>query len=153
MNRSDSRALIALVLGVLVGAAVILMWNRAPGTSTASYLSNTSTARSAPVATTGVIDTAKARQEGAELGEKAAVATQKMRDALDEAALTTKIKAKMALDDSVNARSIDVTTHGSTVTLHGTVHSVAEHDRAVALARETHGITQVIDQLKVETER
>ena len=60
-----------------------------------------------------------------------------------------KIKAKMALDDAVNARAIDVSTHGTTVTLQGSVRSTAEHDRALALARETAGVTQVIDQLGV----
>jgi len=104
----------------------------------------------APVGTSGaIVDTEKARERGAELGEKAAVATEKVREAAHEAALTTKIKAKMALDDSVKARAIDVSTDGSTVTLTGTVGSVAEHDRAIALARETMGVSAVIDRLKV----
>jgi len=55
----------------------------------------------------------------------------------------------MTLDDSIKARSIDVSTDGSTVTLDGTVGSVAEHDRALALTRETDGVTRVIDRLKV----
>ena len=102
---------------------------------------------SAPVATTGVINTEKARERGAELGEKAAVATEKVREAVNDAAITGKIKAKMALDDSVKALTIDVTTSGSTVTLRGTVRSTAERDRAVALARETNGVTKVVDEL------
>lgn len=59
------------------------------------------------------------------------------------------IKAKMALDDSVKARAIDVTTTGSTVTLTGTVRSASERDRAVALARETAGVTAVVDRLEI----
>ena len=82
-------------------------------------------------------------------GERAAVAAEKVKDTAHEATITTKIKAKMALDDSIHARSIDVSTDGSTVTLSGTVGSVAEHDRALALARETTGVTQVVDRLKV----
>ena len=134
-----------LVVAVLaVGAFVLLgSWN---GPSWRS-LSDRSTA---PVGTSGaVIDTEKARERGAELGEKAAVATEKVKEAAHEAALTTKIKAKMALDDSVRARTIDVSTDGSTVTLSGTVGSVAEHDRAMALARETMGVSVVIDRMKV----
>jgi osmotically-inducible protein OsmY len=65
------------------------------------------------------------------------------------AALTTKIKAKMALDDSVRARAIDVSVRGSTVTLNGTVRSAGERERAVALTRETAGVTRVIDRLEV----
>ena len=46
-------------------------------------------------------------------------------------------------------RTIDVSTTGTTVTLSGTVRSEAERNRAVALARETAGVTRVIDRLVV----
>ena len=64
------------------------------------------------VGTSGGIDIQKAREQGAELGEKAAAATAKVEQTVEEAAITTKIKAKMALDDSVKARAIDVTKFG-----------------------------------------
>ena len=99
--------------------------------------------------TNGTIDPQKARERGAEIGEKSAEAASALRTTVGEAALTTKIKAKMALDDSLNAREIDVTTSGSTVTLAGEVHSRAQHDRAVALARETAGVANVVDHLTV----
>jgi len=89
----------------------------------------------------------RARERGAEIGEKAAIAATKVEETIDEAALTAKIKAKMALDDSVRARAINVTTHRTTVTLSGTVESNAERDRAMALARDTDGVTKVIDDL------
>jgi osmotically-inducible protein OsmY len=56
----------------------------------------------------------------------------------------------MALDDAVRSRSIDVTTVGSVVTVSGSVRSAAERQRAVALARETEGVTRVVDQLTVQ---
>ena len=93
----------------------------------------------------GTVD--RARERGAEIGEKAAIAASKVEETLDEAALTAKIKAKMALDDLVKARDINVTTHDTTVTLSGTVDSKAEHDRAMSLAHETAGVTKVIDDL------
>ena len=68
---------------------------------------------------------------------------------MGEAALTTKIKAKMALDDTLKSRAIDVSTEGSTVTVSGTVPSAAAHARAVALARETNGVSVVVDHLQV----
>jgi hyperosmotically inducible protein len=95
------------------------------------------------------IDTAAARQAGAEVGEKAAVAAARIGESLEEGSLTAKIKAKMVLDDLVKARSIDVTTEGTTVTVAGTVHSQQERDRALALARETAGVTRVVDALVV----
>jgi len=106
-------------------------------------------ATSRTVGTTGTLSQTqeKAREEGRAVGERIAVATEKVKENVAEAALTTKIKAKMALDDSVKSRSIDVTTNGSTVTLTGTVRSAAERDRAMALARETAGVTSVIDRL------
>ena len=106
------------------------------------------------VATSGRLDTSTARERGAELAEKAAETTQKVnekvKETVDEARITAKIKAKMALDDNVKARRIDVTTSGSTVTLSGTVGSRAEHERAVALARDTVGVTNVVDHLQIE---
>lgn len=106
----------------------------------------------APVVTgirTPSIDTAAARETGAAIGEKTAVAASRVGASLEEGSLTAKIKAKMVLDDLVKARTIDVTTEGTTVTLTGTVHSQQERDRAVTLARETTGVSRVVDQLAV----
>jgi hyperosmotically inducible protein len=134
--------LVLLVLGV--GAFVLMgYWTGAPSAGRTAD-------RPAPAGTTsGTVDVDKARERGADLGERAAIAAEKVKDAAHDATITTKIKAKMALDDSIKGRSIDVSTDGSTVTLGGTVGSVAEHDRAVALARETDGVTRVIDRVKV----
>jgi hyperosmotically inducible protein len=124
-----------LLLGYLGGSA----WSRA---------SDNSRVETSDSATDDTV--ARARERGAEIGEKAAAATAKAEESLNEAALTAKIKAKMALDDSVKARAINVTTHGTTVTLSGTVASTAERQRALSLARETGGVTQVIDDLHEE---
>jgi hyperosmotically inducible protein len=140
--RSLIRAVLLIALILIVGMFVFGYW-------TGSSWRPSKTPTSAPVATTGTIDTEKARERGAELGEKAAVAVGKVKETVSEAQLTTKIKAKMALDDLVKARAIDVSTNGTTVTLSGTVASQAEHDRAVALARETNGVTRVVDGLRM----
>jgi hyperosmotically inducible periplasmic protein len=95
------------------------------------------------------VDAEKARQTGAAIGEKVATGAAVAERALDEAALTAKIKSKMALDDTVKALSIDVDTKGSVVTLTGSVHSDAERTRALALARETDGVTAVNDRLVI----
>ena len=84
------------------------------------------------------------------MGETVAIAAAKVKEEAGEAALTSKIKAKMVLDDNIRARAIDVTTNGSTVTLAGTVRTADEHDRALRLARETSGVTQVVDRLRIE---
>ena len=100
--------------------------------------------------TTGKVDVNAARERGAEVGEKVAVAAEKVKESASEAALTSKIKAKMVLDDYVKARAIDVTTDGTTVTLSGRVRSAEEHDRAMRIARETSGVTRVVDHLSME---
>jgi hypothetical protein len=106
-----------------------------------------------PVATTGSgepkVDTEKARQVGADVGEKTAAAAEQARRALADGSLTAKIKAKMALDDSVKALDIDIDTQGTTVTLSGVVATEAQHQRALQLTRETDGVTQVVDRLRV----
>ena len=85
-----------------------------------------------------------------ELGVQAGRAGQKVDAFVSDAELSGKIKSKMALDDVVRARTIDVSTTGGVVTLGGTVRSVAERDQALRLARETKGVTQVVDHLAVQ---
>ena len=106
--------------------------------------------RPAAVGNSGTINVETARERGADMGAKVAIAAAKVKETAGEAALTSKIKAKMVLDDNVKARAIDVTTDGSTVTLSGVVRSVDEHERAVRLVRETAGVTRVVDHLRVE---
>ena len=95
------------------------------------------------------VDTEKARQTGAAIGEKVATGAAAAEQALGEGALTAKIKSKMALDDTVKALSIDVDTQGTVVTLSGAVHSEAERTKAVSRARETAGVTAVNDRLVI----
>ena len=138
------RALLMCVLLVIVGVVAFNYWNGVP------LLSDPRSGRPAAVGTSGTVDVNAARERGAEVGEKVAVAAAKVRDSAQEAALTSKIKAKMVLDDTIKARSIDVTTDGTTVTVSGVVRSTAERDRALQLARETTGVTEVRDRLKIE---
>jgi osmotically-inducible protein OsmY len=81
--------------------------------------------------------------------DKASAAATKIGARLDDSSLTAKIKSKMALDDHVNARAIDVDTLRSEVTLTGTVASADERQRALRLARDTEGVTRVVDRLVV----
>ena len=95
------------------------------------------------------VDTQKARETGAKVGEAVATGAAQAQQVLNEGSLTAKIKSKMALDDTVKALTIDVDTTGSEVTLSGTVNSAAERDKAVQLARDTAGVTRVHDKLVI----
>ena len=97
----------------------------------------------------GDVDASRAREVGAEVGERVAAGAEKAERAVADASLTSKIKAKMALDDTVTATKIDIDTSGSVVTLTGRVGTEAERTRAMALARETDGVTSVVDRLTV----
>ena len=100
------------------------------------------------VGTTGV-NADRAREVGAKVGEKTADAANQARRALNDGSITAKIKAKMALDDSVKALDLDVDTTGTTVTVSGVVATDAQKQRALQLARETEGVKQVVDQVQV----
>jgi hyperosmotically inducible protein len=63
--------------------------------------------------------------------------------------ITTAVKSRMAADDTVKASEINVDTHNHVVTLNGTVASNAEKERAVAIARDTNGVTSVVDDLVI----
>ena len=101
------------------------------------------------IQTAPAVNTEKARETGAKIGETVATGAARAEQALSEGALTAKIKSKMALDDTVKALSIDVDSRGTVVTLSGRVNSAAERTRALQLARETTGVTSVVDQLVV----
>ena len=107
----------------------------------------------APVGTTRTapaVDTQKARETGAAIGSTVAAGAAQAQQALNEGSLTAKIKSKMALDDTVRAAAIDVdTAAGGVVTLSGTIRSEAERAKAVQLARETEGVTSVVDRLVI----
>jgi hypothetical protein len=62
------------------------------------------------VATPGHVDTARAREAGATIGDKVAVGANAAQHALSNAALTGKIKAKMTLDDTLKGASVSVET-------------------------------------------
>ena len=105
-------------------------------------------------ATAGRLDPERAKQTAESLASRAAtkvgIAANKLGHTMSDSAVTAKIKSKMALDDRVNARAIDVDTSGSVVTLRGNVASKDQRDRALRLARETAGVAQVVDRLQIK---
>ena len=65
-----------------------------------------------------------------------------------DATLTAKVKAALGNDELVKARNIDVDTMRGVVTLNGTVNSAAEKERALSLARNVEGVSNVRDNLR-----
>ncbi len=134
----------ALILVILV--VVAMLWR----SGTLAPFATKAPAADAPVGTSGTVDVEKARERGAAIAGRAAEMVSGIEETVAEAAISSKIKAKMALDDSVRAAGISVRTQGSTVTLSGRTTSRAERERAVQLARETDGVTRVVDHIEVK---
>jgi hypothetical protein len=67
-----------------------------------------------------------------------------------DSGVTTKVKAKFAQDDLVKEHEINVTTRDGVVTLTGEVDTPQARAQAVRLARETEGVSNVVDELRVD---
>jgi hyperosmotically inducible periplasmic protein len=143
MIRDVLKVLLVVIVLVAVGGFVLGWWSNNRGT-----LPDSPVQASGPE-TSGPINTDRARDVGAKIGEATADAANEAEQALETGSITAKIKSKMALDDLVKARNIDVDTNGTVVTLSGVVESQAERQRAMQLARETEGVTSVVDQLRI----
>lgn len=68
---------------------------------------------------------------------------------LDDAVITTKVKASFAKDKWVQGRDISVRTDHGVVDLFGTVGSTKESDRATALATKIKAVKAVHNNLKI----
>lgn len=66
-----------------------------------------------------------------------------------DAGITTAVKSKLAADDTVKASQVDVDTQNHVVTLSGMVETPAAKAMAVQIARNTDGVTDVIDQITI----
>lgn len=81
--------------------------------------------------------------------KKAGDVTDRVGDAVGNAALTTKIKTLFLADTAISGLRIDVDSNNGVVTLTGMVPSAAEKTRALKVAREADGVKSVVDRLKV----
>jgi hyperosmotically inducible protein len=68
-----------------------------------------------------------------------------------DARITTGVQAKLYSEEAVRGRDIAVIADQSIVTLRGSVDSDAAKQRALSLARDVEGVTEVRDELRVQT--
>ena len=66
--------------------------------------------------------------------------------------ITKKIRAKIAVDETVKTYQIEVTTHDRVVTLKGNIDSEVAKERALSLAKQTQGVVEVKDMIAVKRE-
>lgn len=83
------------------------------------------------------------------LTDKAKSGLSKTGAKIDDAWITTKVKWFVMRDELLDGSDVNVDTKANVVTLKGTVPSAAARTRAAALARDTEGVTRVVDELTV----
>lgn len=142
MFRALFRLLILLIVLVAVGGFFLGWWGaRAPLPDREA------------VATAGRTGADVAKRAGEEIAQKTSEAAKTAQEALSDGGLTAKIKAKIALDDTVKALDVNIDTADHVVTVTGKVRTSAERERLLALARETNGVRQVVDRITIEPRR
>jgi hyperosmotically inducible periplasmic protein len=128
---------------IRIGEAAATTGDRDPGDRDHDYTLDDNAARAAR----------QAADDARELARDAPTAAGEAADrtgaAVTDAAITSAVKAKFLADTTVKGLQIDVGTDAGVVTLNGTVSSRAEADRAMMLARNTEGVENVVDHLKV----
>ena len=100
----------------------------------------------------GVAGCSKTDNQAADrsISSAASQSTAKVGQALDDTAITTKVKTELLAEKDVNGTSISVDTKNGQVTLTGTV-PPAQIARAEAIARKVDGVREVVNQLKAES--
>jgi hyperosmotically inducible periplasmic protein len=151
----------ALLVGILIGAAAVWFYGTRQGKSAIQSTgeqieSATKSARDAVQDKLRVFDL-KPEQVKEDLGRtgqvvrrKAQQAGQAIADATADARITAAIKGKLLANRDLSALSISVNTTAGVVTLSGTVNSLDEISKAMMLAMETEGVTEVVSTLQVK---
>jgi osmotically-inducible protein OsmY len=139
-----------VVLGLVLAGGAYALGYRWDGATLRGERAASAAAGAAAGALAGAVDRESIREAGAEIGTRIARGADRAESALAEARLTAKIKSKMALDDTLGDSRLEVDTVGSVVTVRGTAGTVAQHQRALQLARETAGVTSVVDRIEVD---
>lgn len=87
------------------------------------------------------------RSEREEVRTEAKQATNATANVVDNAALTTKVKAALIADEMVKGTQINVDSNAGSVKLTGTVDSPAQVARAVEVAKGVQGVQRVENNL------
>jgi len=74
------------------------------------------------------------------------------RRSVADSAITAIVKSKLAVDNETSSANINVDTEGGIVTLTGVVATQANKEQAERIARNTEGVTRVINNITVETD-
>ncbi len=148
---------LTLVVGILIGAAGFWFYNTSQGRAGVKAAGNqVKAARDAMEEKLKAMNlgTNSIKEELARGGQvvrrRAEEAGQAIADATADARTTAAIKARLLGSRDLSALSISVNTTGGVVTLSGSVNSTEEIAKAMLLAMEVNGVTEVISTLQLK---
>lgn len=158
------RVFLALIIGLIIGAAVIWFYdsNRGRGRAQSARNEIEGAAKSAGTSLEQKIqelhlNPQDIKEELARTGEvvrrKAQEAGQAISNATADARITGRIKAKLIARRDLPGLDISVNTTDGIVTLSGAVNSVQQISEAMAIALDTDGVRQVISTLQVRSQK
>ena len=154
------KALFILVVGIVLGAAGVWIYSTKQGKSAVRATGEQieSTAKSARDTVQEKLRVLDLRPEqvkddlartGQVVRRKAREAGKAIADATADARITAAIKTKLVANRDLSALSISVNTTAGIVTLSGTVLTSEDISKAMLLALETDGVTEVVSTLQV----
>lgn len=134
MNRSLHASPVLGIAAALALAGVLSGCDQRPTTAR--------TDATAPSASSSATSTAS---------EKMSAAGDKVATAVDDSAITAKVKAALMAEPGLKSLQINVDTKNAAVTLSGAVDSAASKEKAKQVAAGVSGVTNVVDQLTVKS--
>lgn len=157
------KAILLLVIGIVLGAAAVWVYTTKEGKSAMKSTgdqiqSAAKSTRDAVQEKIRVLDLRpdQIKEDLARTGQvvrrKAREAGNAIADATADARITGAIKAKILASKDLSALSISVNTTGGVVTLSGTVNSPEDISKAMLLAYDTDGVTEVISTLQAKAQ-
>jgi len=155
------KAFAMLLVGILLGAAAVWFYGTHQGKSTVHATgeqieSATKATRDAIQEKLKVLDLRpeQVKEDLARTGQvvrrKAREAGRAIADATADARLTTAIKGKLLATRDLSSLNISVNSTAGVVTLSGTVNSTEEISKAMMVAMDTDGVSEVISTLQVK---
>lgn len=155
------RFLLALILGLAIGAAAVWYFQNGRGNSRVQSTTDQveHAAKSAGDAIQEKLRVLDLRPQdvkdelartGQVVRRSAKEAGQAIADATADARITATIKGKLVASRDLSALSISVNTTGGVVTISGTVPSTEAISKAMLLAMETDGVKEVVSTLQVK---
>jgi len=109
------------------------------------------TSSTAPSSTTSSMATTSPAPSSSTMGSTAPSTGEKAATAVDDSAITAKVKSALLAEPGLKSLSIDVKTNNATVTLSGNVDSDASRTKAKQVAQSVSGVSNVVDQLTVKS--